>query len=153
MYCVDLVVTIIYDMFLTYSGNWKCVYFRPYFWKYIYRKQIVATNPLSSDFYRFSYSYNYGVMIPHLSNSNNGQWINWIDWIAIHYKALSCRIWGWSESPSHMDLLRMIPQCYSHLKPQDSFGEFNKFFLDLQKVQEIIRKHHNLPAIVWNDIL
>ena len=28
------------------------------------------------------------------------------------------------------------------LKPQDSFGEFNKFFLDLQKVQEIIRKHH-----------
>ena len=28
------------------------------------------------------------------------------------------------------------------LKPQDSFGEFNKFFLDLQKVHEIIRKHH-----------
>ena len=28
------------------------------------------------------------------------------------------------------------------LKPQDSFGEFDKFFLDLQKVQEIIRKHH-----------
>ena len=27
-------------------------------------------------------------------------------------------------------------------KPQDSFGEFNNFFLDLQKVQEIIRKHH-----------
>ena len=26
--------------------------------------------------------------------------------------------------------------------PQDSFGEYNKFFLDLQKVQEIIRKHH-----------
>ena len=30
----------------------------------------------------------------------------------------------------------------SPLKPQDSFGEFNNFFLDLQKVQEIIRKHH-----------
>ena len=28
------------------------------------------------------------------------------------------------------------------LKPQDSFGEFNKFFLDLQKVREIIQKHH-----------
>ena len=28
------------------------------------------------------------------------------------------------------------------LKPQDSFGEFDNFFLDLQKVQEIIRKHH-----------
>ena len=28
------------------------------------------------------------------------------------------------------------------LKPQESFGEFDKFFLDLQKVQEIIRKHH-----------
>ena len=28
------------------------------------------------------------------------------------------------------------------LKPQDSFGEFDYFFLDLQKVQEIIRKHH-----------
>ena len=28
------------------------------------------------------------------------------------------------------------------LKPQDSFGEFNNFFLDLQKVQEIIRKYH-----------
>ena len=28
------------------------------------------------------------------------------------------------------------------LKPQDSFGEFNNLFLDLQKVQEIIRKHH-----------
>ena len=28
------------------------------------------------------------------------------------------------------------------LKPQDSFGEFNTFCLDLQKVQEIIRKHH-----------
>ena len=31
---------------------------------------------------------------------------------------------------------------YKHLKPQDSFGEFNKCFLDLQKVQEVIRKHH-----------
>ena len=28
------------------------------------------------------------------------------------------------------------------LKPQDSFDEFNNFFLDLRKVQEIIRKHH-----------
>ena len=28
------------------------------------------------------------------------------------------------------------------LKPQDSFGEFHNFFLNLQKVQEIIRKHH-----------
>ena len=29
------------------------------------------------------------------------------------------------------------------LTPQDSFGEFDIFFsLDLQKVQEIIRKHH-----------
>ena len=29
-----------------------------------------------------------------------------------------------------------------HLKPQDSFGELDNFFLDLQKVQEIITKHH-----------
>ena len=28
------------------------------------------------------------------------------------------------------------------LKPQDSFGEFDKCFLDLQKMPEIIRKHH-----------
>ena len=28
------------------------------------------------------------------------------------------------------------------LKPQDIFGEFNKFFLDIQKVQEILRKYH-----------
>ena len=28
------------------------------------------------------------------------------------------------------------------LKPQDSFGEFNKVFLNLQQVQEIIRKHN-----------
>ena len=30
----------------------------------------------------------------------------------------------------------------TELQPQDSFGEFNKICLDLQKVQEIIRKHH-----------
>ena len=30
----------------------------------------------------------------------------------------------------------------SILKPQDSFGEFYKFFLDLQKVQEIMKKHN-----------
>ena len=29
----------------------------------------------------------------------------------------------------------------TNLKPQDSFGEFDKILLDLQKVQEIIRKH------------
>ena len=28
------------------------------------------------------------------------------------------------------------------LKPQDSFGEFDNFFLDLQKVQGIIKTHH-----------
>ena len=28
------------------------------------------------------------------------------------------------------------------LKPQDSFGRFVKIFLDLQKVDHIIRKHH-----------
>ena len=28
------------------------------------------------------------------------------------------------------------------LKPQDSFGELDKLFLDLQKVQYIIRKHN-----------
>ena len=28
------------------------------------------------------------------------------------------------------------------LKPQDSFGEFDILFLDLQKVQEIIREQH-----------
>ena len=27
------------------------------------------------------------------------------------------------------------------LKPQDSFGKLDNIFLDLQKVQEIIRKH------------
>ena len=30
------------------------------------------------------------------------------------------------------------------LKPQDSFSEFDNFFFDLQKVQEIIRKHHQI---------
>ena len=40
------------------------------------------------------------------------------------------------------------------LKPQDSYGEFDKIYLDLQKVQEIIRKHHpDLPSIVLNVIL
>ena len=41
------------------------------------------------------------------------------------------------------------------LKAQDSFGEFYKFFLDLQKVQEIIRKYHwsVIHAIVLKDIL
>ena len=40
----------------------------------------------------------------------------------------------------------------SDLKPQDSFGEVKKFSVDLQKVQEIIRKHRSdLPAIVLND--
>ena len=34
-----------------------------------------------------------------------------------------------------------ISRLLNNLKPQDSFGEFDKFFLDLQKVQEIIRKH------------
>ena len=29
-----------------------------------------------------------------------------------------------------------------HLKPQDSFGKFVKFFLDLQKVDHAIKKHH-----------
>ena len=28
------------------------------------------------------------------------------------------------------------------LKPLDSFGEFDNFFLDLEKVQEILKKHH-----------
>ena len=28
------------------------------------------------------------------------------------------------------------------LKPQDSFGRFVKIFLDLQKVDHTIRKHH-----------
>ena len=28
------------------------------------------------------------------------------------------------------------------LKPQDSFGRFVKFFIDLQKVDHTIRKHH-----------
>ena len=36
------------------------------------------------------------------------------------------------------------------LKPQDSFGEFDNIFLDLQKVQEIIRKHHQTYLqLVW----
>ena len=30
------------------------------------------------------------------------------------------------------------------LKPQDSFDEFKKKIIDLQKVQEIIRKHHQI---------
>ena len=33
---------------------------------------------------------------------------------------------------------------YKCLKPQDSFREFDEFFLDLQKMQEIIRKHHQI---------
>ena len=49
------------------------------------------------------------------------------------------------------------PVVYFHFNnfPQVlSFGEFEKNFLDLQKVQEIIRKHHQTPpAIVLNDIL
>ena len=32
--------------------------------------------------------------------------------------------------------------CWSQLKPQDSFGRFVKFFLDLQKVDHTIRKRH-----------
>ena len=40
------------------------------------------------------------------------------------------------------------------LKPQDSFGELGIFFLDLQKVQEIIRKHHQtFCKIAFNDKL
>ena len=39
------------------------------------------------------------------------------------------------------------------LKPQDSFGEFDKFFLDLQKVQEIIRKHHQTFLQLFEMIL
>ena len=35
------------------------------------------------------------------------------------------------------------------LKPQDSFGEFNKKILDLQEVQDIFRKHHQ-GGISWN---
>ena len=35
------------------------------------------------------------------------------------------------------------------LKPQDSFGEFDKFFLDLQKVQVIIRKHHQTFLLLF----
>ena len=31
---------------------------------------------------------------------------------------------------------------YMALKPQDSFGRFAKKFLDLQKVDHTIRKHH-----------
>ena len=52
----------------------------------------------------------------------------------------------------HVALLsNFIPEI---LKPKDSFGEFDNFFLDLQKVQEIIRKHHQtFLQIVWNDIL
>ena len=40
------------------------------------------------------------------------------------------------------------------LKPQDSFGEFHTFFLDLQKVQEIRTKTPpDIHAIILNDIL
>ena len=36
--------------------------------------------------------------------------------------------------------------CWIKFKPQDSFGEFNKLFLDLQKVQEIIKKTTIRPS-------
>ena len=32
--------------------------------------------------------------------------------------------------------------CHEHLKPQDSFGRLVNIFLDLQKVDRTIRKHH-----------
>ena len=34
------------------------------------------------------------------------------------------------------------------LKPQDSFGEFDNVFLDLQKVQETQKTPSDLPEIV-----
>ena len=40
----------------------------------------------------------------------------------------------------------------SPLKPQDSLGDSTIFFLDFQKVQEIIRNTIDLPTIVF-DIL
>ena len=39
-------------------------------------------------------------------------------------------------------ILEHIGQPYFDLKPQDSFGRFFNFFLDLQKVDHIIREHH-----------
>ena len=55
-----------------------------------------------------------------------------------------------SDMQSLFLFVNFISSCYQKrekvgsikLKPQDSLGEFNNFFLDLQKVQEIIRKHH-----------
>ena len=57
--------------------------------------------------------------------------------------------------------LRMVFMCVHYLcvfinssHKIYSFGEFNNFFLDLQKVQEIIRKTPlDFLAIVLNDIL
>ena len=36
----------------------------------------------------------------------------------------------------------ILTKIYIKLKPQDSFGRFVKNFLDLQKVDHTIRKHH-----------
>ena len=68
----------------------------------------------------------------------------------MHYRAISKGIivhWG-----KNVGLLSFLMNCNflkvvnvkrkSNLKPQDGFGEFKKKILDLQKVQEIIRKHH-----------
>ena len=54
----------------------------------------------------------------------------------------AAEIWrGGQIDPPSKNLLSKSPVKIG-LKPQDSFGEFNQFFVDLQKVQEIIRKHH-----------
>ena len=46
---------------------------------------------------------------------------------------------------------QLLPLPTEYLKPQDSFREFHNFFLDLQKVQEIIRKHHQtFMELLWN---
>ena len=39
------------------------------------------------------------------------------------------------------------------LKPQVSFGEVDKFFLDLQKMQEFIRKHHHTKCFEWHIVM
>ena len=43
-------------------------------------------------------------------------------------------LYDWSNG--HKDFLIIM------LKPQDSFGRFVKIFLDLQKMDHTIRKHH-----------
>ena len=112
---------------------------------------------------QFNYSLAFGG-----SSVGGGSWINAIAFVG---RKNCARLATWISAPVLQTSVRYIQGLFAHvhylpwmhcnylssmthllnivgvlkgnkLKPQDSFGEFDKFFLDLQKVQGIIRKHH-----------